>query len=88
MILHSDLNACFASIECVLNPSLKGKPVAVGGSTETRHGIILAKSQEAKVCGVKTGEVIWQAKQKCPELIIIHPHYDQYVKYAELARDI
>ncbi len=86
--MHSDLNACFASIECVLNPSLKGKPVAVGGSTETRHGIILAKSQEAKVCGVKTGEVIWQAKQKCPELIIIHPHYDQYVKYAELARDI
>lgn len=88
VILHSDLNACFASIECMLDPSLKGKPVAVGGSVEMRHGIILAKSQEAKVCGVKTGEALWQAKQKCPDLIIVPPHYEQYVKYSHLAHDI
>lgn len=88
VILHSDLNACFASVECMLDPSLKGKPVAVGGSEEMRHGIILAKSQEAKICGVKTGEPLWQARQKCPNLIIIPPHYEQYVKYSRLAHDI
>lgn len=88
IILHSDLNACFASIECMLDPSLKGKPVAVGGSVEDRHGIILAKSQEAKVCGVQTAEAIWQAKQKCPDLIIIPPHYSEYVKYSEIVRNI
>lgn len=88
IILHSDLNACFASIECMLNPSLQGKPIAVGGSVEERHGIILAKSQEAKLCGVQTAEAIWQAKQKCPDLIIIPPHYAEYVKYAEIVRDI
>ncbi|MDD6276779.1 MAG: DNA polymerase IV [Clostridia bacterium] len=88
IILHSDLNACFASIECMLNPSLKGKPVAVGGSVEERRGIILAKSQEAKLCGVQTAEAIWQAKIKCPELIIIPPHYSEYIKYSEIVRDI
>ena len=72
----------------MLDPLLKGKPVAVGGSTETRHGIILAKTPEAKRCGVITGEALWQAKSKCPELIVIHPHYEQYVKYSRFAREI
>ncbi len=88
VIIHSDMNSCYASIECSLNPELRGKPVAVGGSVEDRHGIILAKSEEAKKCGVKTGEVIWQAKQKCPDLIVIPPHFDQYVKYSNLAHKI
>ncbi|MBQ8503782.1 MAG: DNA polymerase IV [Clostridia bacterium] len=88
VIIHSDMNSCYASIECSLNPELRGKAVAVGGSTEDRHGIILAKSEEAKKCGVKTGEVIWQAKQKCPDLIIIPPHFEQYMKYSSLAHDI
>lgn len=88
VIIHSDMNSCYASIECSLNPSLRGKAVAVGGSTEDRHGIILAKSEEAKKCGVKTGEVIWQAKQKCPDLIVIPPHFEQYMKYSELAHEI
>ena len=88
IILHSDLNACFASIECMLDPSLRGKPVAVAGSVEDRHGIILAKSQEAKICGVKTAEAVWQAKSKCPDLIIIPPHYNEYVKYSSMVRDI
>lgn len=62
-ILHVDINNCYASIECLFHPELSGKPVAVAGETEERHGIILAKNQIAKDYGVKTGEVIWQAKQ-------------------------
>lgn len=46
-------------------PELRGKPVAVCGDPELRHGIVLAKSQEAKKLGVKTGEAIWQARQHC-----------------------
>lgn len=87
-ILHCDMNNCYASIETMLNPQWKGKPLAVCGSQEDRHGIVLAKSQEAKVLGVKTGEVIWQAKQKCPDLLIVPPHYDEYLKYSKLARKI
>ncbi len=82
------MNSCYASIECSLNPELKGKPVAVGGSKEDRHGIILAKSEEAKKCGVKTGEVIWQAQRKCPDLIVVEPHFDIYQKYSRLASEI
>lgn len=88
VILHSDLNACYASIECMLNPELRGKPVAVAGCVEDRHGIILAKSQEAKVCGVKTAEAVWQAKLKCPDLIVVPPHFEEYVKYSSMVRDI
>lgn len=88
IIIHSDMNSCYASIECSLNPELKGKPVAVGGSVEDRHGIILAKTAEAKKFGVTTGEPIWQAEKKCPGLIIVPPHFDVYAKYSSLARDI
>ena len=70
VVLHSDLNNCYASIECMLHPELRGKYIAVCGSTEDRHGIVLAKNQLAKKCGVKTGDVIWEAKQKCPQLTI------------------
>ncbi len=82
------MNSFYASVECMLNPSLKGKPVAVGGSAESRHGIILAKSQEAKRCGVKTGEALWEARQKCRDLIIIEPHFDEYMKYSDMAHEI
>ena len=88
IIIHSDMNSCYASIECSLNPELKGKPVAVGGSVEDRHGIILAKTAEAKRYGVVTGEAIWQAKRKCPDLIVVPPHFDIYARYSALARDI
>ena len=87
-ILHSDLNAFFASVECMLNPSLQGKPMAVCGSTEKRHGIVLAKSEQAKKYGVTTGEATWQAVKKCPDLVIVPPHHDQYIKYSRLAREI
>ena len=87
-ILHSDMNCFYASVEMMLDPGLRGKPVAVCGSTENRHGIVLAKSELAKKAGVKTGMVNWEARQLCPGLIMVKPQYDQYLKYSELARNI
>lgn len=88
VIFHCDLNNFYASVETVRNPSLKGKAIAVCGRTEDRHGIVLAKSEKAKKYGVKTGEVIWQAKKKCGELIVIEPDFDEYVKYGKIVRQI
>ena len=88
VILHCDMNNFYASVECMLNPELKNKPVAVCGSVEERHGIVLAKNYAAKAFGVSTGEAIWQAKQKCQDLVIVEPHYEQYMKFSKLAREI
>ena len=88
-ILHCDMNNFYASVECMLNPSIKDKPVAVCGSEKDRHGIVLAKNYYAKDYGVKTGDAIWQAKNKCPDLIVIDtPHFDEYSKYSKLARNL
>lgn len=87
-ILHSDMNCFYASVEMMLDPSLRGKAVAVCGSTENRHGIVLAKSELAKKSGIKTGMVNWEARQRCPDLIMVKPQYEQYLKYSELARNI
>ncbi len=87
-ILHSDLNSFYASVEIMLDPKLRGKAVAVCGSTEDRHGIVLAKSELAKKAGIKTGMVSWEAKRLCPELILIHPTFGQYLKYSKLTREI
>ncbi len=88
VILHSDLNNFYASVECMLHPELRGKCVAVCGSEENRHGIVLAKNEAAKKFGVKTAETIWQAKAKCPNLEIVSPHFDEYKKYSALVREI
>ena len=69
VILHSDMNNCYASIELLHRPELRGKPLAVGGDPEARHGIVLAKDQLAKKAGVKTGMALWQAKQVCPDIV-------------------
>ena len=88
-ILHCDMNNFYASVECMLAPSIKDKPVAVCGSEKERHGIVLAKNYYAKDYGVKTGDAIWQAKNKCPDLIVIDtPHFDEYAKYSRLARNL
>ena len=87
-ILHSDANGFYASVEMVLNPALRGKAVAVCGSIEDRHGIILAKSEKAKKAGVKAGMVAWQACGVCPELILVPPHYDYYVKFSKMIQRI
>ena len=87
-ILHSDINSFYASVEIMLNPSLKNKAVAVCGSTENRHGIVLAKSELAKRAGVKTGMVNYEARRVCPNLIMLPPQYEQYLKYSRLVREI
>ena len=88
IILHSDCNGFYASVECLHNPDLRNKPVAVSGDAENRHGIILAKNEIAKKYGIKTGEAIWQAKQKCPELITLPPHFELYKRFSNMAREI
>lgn len=88
IILHSDLNNFYASVECRDHPELRGKPVAVCGDPELRHGIVLAKSQEAKSYGVKTGQAIWQAREKCRNLVVVPPHYDRYLEVSAAVRDI
>lgn len=87
-ILHSDMNSFYASVEMMLNPSLRGKAVAVCGATEDRHGIVLAKSEKAKKAGVKTGMVNWEAKKLCPDLVLVPPQYEQYLKFSKLAHQI
>ena len=87
-ILHCDMNNFYASVECMLNPALRPYPVAVCGSADERHGIILAKNYKAKAFNVQTGEAVWQAKQKCPGLVTVPPHYEEYIKYSRRAREI
>ena len=87
-ILHCDMNNFYASVECHLDPSLNGLPVAVCGETEDRHGIVLAKNYTAKAYGIITGETVWQARKKCPRLRVIPPHFEEYVRYSKAARQI
>ena len=88
MILHSDINACYASIELLRHPELRGRPVAVGGEQELRHGIILAKDQMARAAGVRTGMTLWAARQQCPELTILPPDFDLYYDYSRRVRQV
>ena len=88
VIFHSDLNCFYASVEMVLNPELRGKPLAVCGSKENRHGIVLAKSEEAKRAGVKTGMVNGEARRLCPDLIIVQPQFSYYEKYSRTVRPV
>lgn len=88
VILHCDLNCFYASVELLSYPELRDKPVAVCGDPTQRHGIILAKNETAKRCGVKTAETIYQAKKKCPALILLPPHHDLYAHYSRLVNDI
>ena len=88
VILHCDINNFFASVECVLNPNIKSLPVAVGGDIVERHGIILAKNYAAKSYGIATGDTIQDARNKCKDIVIVKPHYLEYQKYSNLARNI
>ena len=87
-ILHVDLNNFYASVEILLNPSLKGKFVAVCGSVENRHGIVLAKSENAKKMGVKTGMTIKEAEKLCPELVFVEANHKRFDAYSKLVRNI
>ncbi|MDX9871623.1 MAG: DNA polymerase IV [Clostridia bacterium] len=88
VILHCDLNSFYASVECLYNPAIRDKPVAVCGRADLRHGIVLTKNQIAKQYGVITGEAIWQARKKCPQLIIVNPNYPLYLRFAQEAREV
>ena len=87
-ILHVDMNNFYASVECLYRPEIRHLPVAVAGDPLNRHGIILAKNMIAKRLGVKTGEAIWEAKQKAPKLVTVPPDFAKYLKFSRLARDI
>ncbi len=88
VILHSDINSCYASIELLHHPELRGKPVAVGGDPEARHGIVLTADYVAKRKGVKTGMALWQAKQVCPDIVFLPPRMDLYLRFSRMAHEI
>ncbi|MDE7389409.1 MAG: DNA polymerase IV [Lachnospiraceae bacterium] len=87
-ILHSDCNSFYASVECLYRPEIRDKPVAVGGDPENRHGVILTKNEIAKRFGIKTGQTTWQAKQLCPELMVIPPNFSLYKRFSDMTREI
>lgn len=82
IILHCDLNCFYASVELLSHEELRTVPMAVCGDPTARHGIILAKNEPAKRFGVQTAETIWQAKRKCPDLVLLPPHHDLYAQYS------
>ena len=88
VILHCDMNGFFASVELLDRPDLRDVPMAVCGSPDKRHGIILAKNELAKKAGVVTAETVWQALKKCPDLQFVPPHMSKYKHYSRLINKI
>ena len=88
IIFHIDQNCYFASVEMISRPELRNVPMAVAGDASVRHGIILAKNEPAKKYGIKTAEAIWQAKAKCPELVLVDAHHDKYEFYSKKIREM
>lgn len=87
-ILHVDCNKFYASVECCLHPELRDKPVAVGGNEASRHGIVLTKNEIAARYGLITGEPLWSARQKCPDLVVVPPHFPLYTRFSGMVREI
>ena len=87
-ILHCDINCFYASVEMQRHPQLRNKPLAVCGNQEERHGIVLAANYIAKPYGIKTGMAIWQAKERCPQLVIVPPDMREYIRIGKMAREI
>lgn len=88
VILHCDLNNFYASVECRVRSPAAGSAHGSGRLEENRHGIVLAKNELAKQFGIKTAETLWQARQKCPELVVVPPHYERYYEVSRAARAI
>ena len=94
IIFHIDVNNAFLSWTAVYllkhgyKQDIRKIPAIIGGDEETRHGIVLAKSESAKKCGIRTGETLWEAKLKCPDLILLPPHGDQYIRFCKLMRKL
>ena len=83
IILHCDLNGFYASVELLSHPDLREVPMAVCGDPASRPGITLAKNEPAQRLGIQTAETIWQAKNKCPDLVLLPPHHDLYRVYSK-----
>ena len=83
VIYHCDCNSFYCSVELLSHPELRTVPAAVCGDPKSRHGIILAKNEPAKRFGVRTAETIWQARQKCPDLVLLPSHHDLYYEYSK-----
>ncbi len=88
IILYSDLKNFFASVEIAHNPDLAGKPLIVCGDPKERHGIVLAKNEEAKKFGIKTAETVYSALRKCPDLQMVGAHHHEYKRYSQMVVDI
>ena len=88
IILHCDLNSFYASVELLSHPDLREIPMAVSGDPASRHGIILAKNEPAKRFGVQTAETIWQARKKCPGLVLLPPHRELYAQYSRQVNEV
>jgi DNA polymerase-4 len=81
-ILHGDLDAFYASVEQLLDPTLRGKPIAVGG------GVVLAASYEAKAFGISSGMSGWRARELCPHLIFVDGHFREYQRLGNAAMGV
>lgn len=88
VILHSDCNCFYASVEMLHRPGCRAAPMAVGGDPEARHGIVLTANYQAKHCGVRTGMALWQARQVCPEIVFVPPRMDLYLRFSRMAQEI
>ncbi|MBO7762724.1 MAG: DNA polymerase IV [Clostridia bacterium] len=88
VILHCDCNSFFASVECLRDPSLWSRPMAVCGSVEDRRGIVLAKNEPAKRYGIRTAETVYSAKRKCPQLVVVPPHHGEYARISRAVNEI
>lgn len=78
IIFHIDMNSFYASVEQSYDPSLKGKAIAIAGNPKERRGILVTCSYEARARGVYTTMSVWEAKRKCPELILLPPNFERY----------
>ena len=88
VILYSDLNNFFASVETALHPEYKGKPLIVCGDPEKRLGVVFAKNEEAKSYGIRTAETVYSALKKCPQVLRVPTHFSDYNRYSKAVREI
>ena len=88
VILYSDLNNFFASVETALHPEYKGKPLIVCGDPEKRLGVVFAKNEEAKSYGIRTAETVYSALKKCPHALRVSTHFSEYNRYSKAVREI
>ena len=80
IVFLADMQSFFASVEKAANPSLRDQPIVVAGDPERRSGVVLAACPLAKSYGVTTAEALWQAQQKCRQLVVVRPRMETYIR--------